>query len=176
MRVLHLLAIARALHVTFQSTTRRIRALPFSCDRPPRGPSIVLTMHARVAFEVIEKLFSQNGVLHGEALPVSGQRLPQPSKKSARASPDRMLIRPMEKDGLTRRAPLTFFEEFGNRRAVAKISGVKKNRSRARQRFRLRRGLPSGDPCRRNRPRRCNLNRYEGAEGWARNAGNARTT
>ena len=97
--VLHLLAIARAAHVPlsiddFEAIRPRV---PVLCDLKPSGKYVITDLHASGGIPQVMKILLANGVLHGEALTVSGQTdCRNPQKYSARAEPRSGCDPPME--------------------------------------------------------------------------------
>jgi len=73
--VLHLLAIARAANVTltiddFETIRRRV---PVLCDLKPSGRYVATELHAAGGIPQVMKMLLEHGLLHGDALTISGQ-------------------------------------------------------------------------------------------------------
>jgi dihydroxy-acid dehydratase len=73
--VLHLLAIARAANVPltiddFETVRRRV---PVLCDLKPSGRYVTTELHAAGGIPQIMKMLLEHGLLHGDALTISGQ-------------------------------------------------------------------------------------------------------
>src|ERR1700758_4610344 len=80
--VLHLLAIARAAHVPlslddFEAIRPRV---PVLCDLKPSGKYVITDLHASGGIPQVMKILLANGILHGEALTVSGQTIAETLK------------------------------------------------------------------------------------------------
>ncbi len=75
--VLHLLAMARAVHVPlaiadFQTISDRV---PYLCDLRPSGKYVQEDLHAVGGTPAVLKLLLENGLLHGDCLTVTGNTL-----------------------------------------------------------------------------------------------------
>jgi dihydroxy-acid dehydratase len=129
--VLHLLAIARAAHVPlsiddFEAIRPRV---PVLCDLKPSGKYVITDLHASGGIPQVMKILLANGVLHGEALTVSGQTIAETLKNiPPEPSPDQDVIRQWSKP-VSPEGHLTILRgNLATEGAVAKISGVKNTR------------------------------------------------
>ena len=73
--VLHLLAIARAARVPlaledFEAIRKRV---PVLCDLKPSGKYVITELHAAGGIPQVMKILLAHGVLHGEAITISGE-------------------------------------------------------------------------------------------------------
>jgi dihydroxy-acid dehydratase len=129
--VLHLLAIARAARVPlsiddFEAIRPRV---PVLCDLKPSGKYVITDLHASGGIPQVMKILLANGVLHGEALTVSGQTIAETLKNiPPEPSPDQDVIRQWSKP-VHPEGHLTILRgNLATEGAVAKISGVKNTR------------------------------------------------
>ncbi|MFY9732249.1 MAG: dihydroxy-acid dehydratase [Candidatus Acidiferrales bacterium] len=129
--VLHLLAMARAAHVPlsiddFEAIRPRV---PVLCDLKPSGKYVITDLHASGGIPQVMKILLANGVLHGEALTVSGQTIAETLKNiPPEPSPDQDVIRQWSKP-LYPEGHLTILRgNLATEGAVAKISGVRNTR------------------------------------------------
>ena len=160
--VLHLLAIARAAHVPlsiddFEAIRPRV---PVLCDLKPSGKYVITDLHASGGIPQVMKILLANGVLHGEALTVSGQTIAETLKNiPPEPSPDQDVIRQWSKPVYPEGHLTILRGNLATEGCRGKNFGRKKHQDNGPgTRFRFRRGLPSGDPCEENRARRCNRN------------------
>jgi dihydroxy-acid dehydratase len=77
--VLHLLAIARAARVPlsledFQTIGRRV---PVLCDLKPSGKYVTTELHAAGGIPQVMKILLSHGVLHGDAITITGKTITQ---------------------------------------------------------------------------------------------------
>jgi dihydroxy-acid dehydratase len=126
--ILHLLAIARAAQVPlsledFEAIRPRV---PVLCDLKPSGKYVITDLHAAGGIPQVMKILLANGVLHGEALTVSGRTIAETLENIPREPrPNQDVIHPWNKpvypDG-----HLTILRgNLATEGAVAKISGAK---------------------------------------------------
>jgi dihydroxy-acid dehydratase len=126
--ILHLLAIARAAQVPlsledFEAIRPRV---PVLCDLKPSGKYVITDLHAAGGIPQVMKILPANGVLHGEALTVSGRTIAETLENIPREPrPNQDVIHPWNKpvypDG-----HLTILRgNLATEGAVAKISGAK---------------------------------------------------
>ena len=129
--VLHLLAIARAAHVPlsiddFEAIRPRV---PVLCDLKPSGKYVITDLHASGGIPQVMKILLANGVLHGEALTVSGQTIAETLKNiPPEPSPDQDVIRQWSKPVYPEGHLTILRGNLATEGAVAKISGVKNTR------------------------------------------------
>ena len=129
--VLHLLAIARAAHVPlsiddFEAIRPRV---PVLCDLKPSGKYVITDLHASGGIPQVMKILLANGVLHGEALTVSGQTVAETLKNiPPEPSPDQDVIRQWSKPVYPEGHLTILRGNLATEGAVAKISGVKNTR------------------------------------------------
>jgi dihydroxy-acid dehydratase len=129
--VLHLLAIARAAHVPlsiddFEAIRPRV---PVLCDLKPSGKYVITDLHASGGIPQVMKILLANGVLHGEALTVSGQTIAETLKDiPPEPSPDQDVIRQWSKPVYPEGHLTILRGNLATEGAVAKISGVRNTR------------------------------------------------
>jgi dihydroxy-acid dehydratase len=127
--VLHLLAIAHSAGVPltmddFEAMRKRV---PVFCDLKPSGRYVTTEFHRAGGVPQVMRILLDHGVLHGDALTVTGQTIAEvlaavPSKPPAGQD----VIRAWE-DPLYRQGHLAILRgNLATEGAVAKISGVKK--------------------------------------------------
>ena len=126
--VLHLLAIARAAHVPlsiddFEAIRPRV---PVLCDLKPSGKYVTTDLHASGGIPQVMKILLANGILHGEALTVSGQTIAETLKNiPPKPSPDQDVIRQWSKPVYPEGHLTILRGNLATEGAVAKISGVR---------------------------------------------------
>ena len=126
--VLHLLAIAHAAGVPLTlDDFETIRArVPVLCDLKPSGHFVATDLHQAGGIPQVMKILLANGVLHGEALTITGQTISQ-SLASIPSEPrqDQEVIRPWKR-ALYPQGHLAILRgNLATEGAVAKITGVK---------------------------------------------------
>ena len=126
--VLHLLAIANTIGVNltiddFETIRQRV---PVICDLKPSGKYVATDLHQAGGIPLVMKMLLKQGLLHGDALTVSGQTVAEvladiPETPSADQDIIRAWDNPMYKQG-----HLAILKgNLATEGAVAKISGVK---------------------------------------------------
>ncbi len=129
--VLHLLAIARAAHVPLTiDDFEVIRArVPVLCDLKPSGAYVTTELHAAGGIPQIMKILLSHGVLHGDAMTISGKTI----EEILRAVPseprnNQQVIRPWDKP-VYPQGHLTILKgNLATEGAVAKSTGIKSHR------------------------------------------------
>jgi dihydroxy-acid dehydratase len=129
--VLHLLAIAHAAKVPlvlddFEAIRARV---PVLCDLKPSGRFVATDLHRAGGVPQVMKILLQNGVLHGDALTVTGRTLAE-TLRGVPAEPraDQEVIRPWSRP-LYRQGHLAVLRgNLAPEGSVAKITGVKSPR------------------------------------------------
>lgn len=126
--VLHLLAIARTIGVSlsiddFETIRHRV---PVICDLKPSGRYVTTNLHQAGGIPQVMKMLLANGLLHGDALTISGQTIAEvlrdvPENPPANQDVIRTWDNPLYKQG-----HLAILKgNLATEGAVAKISGVK---------------------------------------------------
>ena len=126
--VLHLLAISNAIGVELDlDDFETIRArVPVLCDLKPSGRYVATDLHKVGGIPQVMKMLLDHGLLHGDALTISGQTIAEvladvPSAPAADQDVIRQWDNPMYKQG-----HLAILKgNLASEGAVAKISGVK---------------------------------------------------
>ena len=126
--VLHLLAIARAAGVAlalddFETIRRKV---PVLCDLKPSGRFVTTDLHAAGGVPQVMKLLLAHGVLHADALTVTGETIDE-VLRDVRDEPrgDQEVIRPWSRP-LYPQGHLTILRgNLATEGAVAKITGIK---------------------------------------------------
>jgi dihydroxy-acid dehydratase len=129
--VLHLLAIARAADVPLAlDDFEAIRArVPVLCDLKPSGRFVATDLHQAGGVPQVMKILLEHGVLHGDALTITGQTLEESLRAiPAEPRPDQEVIRSWERP-LYRQGHLAVLRgNLAPEGSVAKITGVKSPR------------------------------------------------
>ncbi len=126
--VLHLLAIARTMGVElslddFETIRKKV---PVICDLKPSGKYVTTNLHQAGGIPQVMKMLLVNGLLHGDALTISGQTVAEvlqdiPESPSTDQDVIRQWDNPLYKEG-----HLAILKgNLASEGAVAKISGVK---------------------------------------------------
>ena len=126
--VLHLLAIARAAGVPLElDDFDSIRArVPVLCDLKPSGRFVATDLHRAGGVPQVMKILLEHGVLHGDALTISGQTIAEllrdvPSEPRA----DQEVIRPWSRPLYPQGHLAILRGNLATEGAVAKITGIK---------------------------------------------------
>jgi dihydroxy-acid dehydratase len=126
--VLHLLAIARAAGVTldlddFETVRARV---PVLCDLKPSGRYVATDLHQAGGVPQVMKLLLERGVLHGDALTISGETVAETlSALPAKPRGDQDVIRPWDRPLYPQGHLAILRGNLAAEGAVAKITGVK---------------------------------------------------
>ncbi|MDB9420061.1 dihydroxy-acid dehydratase [Microcystis aeruginosa CS-563/04] len=126
--VLHLLAISRTMGVElsiddFETIRQRV---PVICDLKPSGRYVTVDLHKAGGIPQVMKILLVNGLLHGDALTISGQTIAEiladiPDQPPSGQDVIRPFSNPVYKEG-----HLAILKgNLATEGAVAKISGVK---------------------------------------------------
>ena len=125
--VLHLLAIAHAAKVPltiddFETIRPRV---PVLCDLKPSGRFVATDLHRAGGIPCVMKMLLQHGVLHGDALTITGATVAELLKDVPSAPPaGQEVIRPW-RDPLYREGHLTILKgNLAEEGDVAKITGI----------------------------------------------------
>jgi dihydroxy-acid dehydratase len=126
--VLHLLAIARAAQVPltiddFETIRPRV---PVLCDLKPSGKYVITDLHAAGGIPQVMKILLAHGVLHGDALTISGQTITDTLKdipSEPRKGQD--VIHPWATPVYSEGHLTILRGNLATEGAVAKISGIK---------------------------------------------------
>jgi dihydroxy-acid dehydratase len=126
--VLHLLAIAQAAQVPLAiDDFETIRGkIPVLCDLKPSGHYVTVNFHQAGGVPQVMKMLLVNGVLHGDALTISGQTVAEtlvnvPDKPN----PDQDVIRPWDNPLYPQGHLVILKGNLAAEGGVAKITGVK---------------------------------------------------
>jgi dihydroxy-acid dehydratase len=129
--VLHLLAIARAAEVPLAlDDFEAIRArVPVLCDLKPSGRFVATDLHRAGGVPQVMKMLLEHGVLHGDALTITGQTVEETlGAVTAEPRADQEVIRPWSRP-LYRQGHLAILRgNLAPEGSVAKITGVKSPR------------------------------------------------
>jgi dihydroxy-acid dehydratase len=123
--VLHLLAIARAANVPlsledFEAIRPRV---PVLCDLKPSGKYVATDLHAAGGIPQVMKMLLVHGVLHGDALTISGQTVEEAlAAIPAEPRKDQDVIRPWNKPVAPQGHLVILRGNLASEGAVAKIS------------------------------------------------------
>jgi dihydroxy-acid dehydratase len=127
--VLHLLAIAHAIGVELSlDDFETIRAnVPVLCDLKPSGRYVATDLHQAGGIPQVMKLLLVNGLLHGDALTISGQTLAEILAEVPDApSPEQDVIRPFSQPIYAQGHLGILKGNLASEGAVAKLTGIKK--------------------------------------------------
>jgi dihydroxy-acid dehydratase len=126
--VLHLLAIAHAAEVKLSLDDFEVirKRVPVLCDLKPSGRYVATDLHKAGGIPSVMKILLANGVLHGDALTITGETIEQVLAnvpETLAASQD--VIRPWD-DPVYAEGHLAILRgNLASEGAVAKVSGVK---------------------------------------------------
>jgi dihydroxy-acid dehydratase len=127
--VLHMLAIAHTIGVPlsiddFEEIRQKV---PVLCDLKPSGKYVTTNLHQAGGIPQIMKMLLVNGLLHGDALTISGQTIAELLADVPNTPPaNQDVIRPWN-NPLYKRGHLAILKgNLATEGSVAKISGVKK--------------------------------------------------
>jgi dihydroxy-acid dehydratase len=126
--VLHLLAIARAAAVTLSlDDFEAIRArVPVLCDLKPSGRFVATDLHQAGGIPQVMKILLAHGVLHGDALTITGETVAQALRDvSPEPRTDQDVIRPWGRPLYPQGHLAILRGNLAAEGAVAKITGVK---------------------------------------------------
>jgi dihydroxy-acid dehydratase len=126
--VLHLLAIAKTIGVPLSiDDFETIRAkVPVICDLKPSGKYVATDLHQAGGIPQVMKILLEHGVLHGDALTISGQTVAEVlAEIPATPRADQDVIRPWEKPMYAQGHLAILKGNLATEGSVAKISGVK---------------------------------------------------
>lgn len=129
--VLHLLAAAHAAGVSltiddFETIRQRV---PVLCDLRPSGRYLTVHFHAAGGVPQVMKILLANGLLHGDALTITGQTIEDVLRDIPDTpSPDQEVIHPFDKP-LYKQGHLVILKgNLSPEGSVAKITGIKSPR------------------------------------------------
>jgi len=129
--VLHLLAIAHAAKVELSlDDFERIRKrIPLFCDLKPSGKYVATDLHKVGGIPQVMKMLLNRGLLHGDALTITGETISQVLANVPDEPPkDQQVIRQWD-DALYPEGHLAILRgNLATEGAVAKVSGVKNRR------------------------------------------------
>ncbi|HMR64986.1 MAG TPA: dihydroxy-acid dehydratase, partial [Anaerolineae bacterium] len=126
--VLHLLAIAHAAEVPltiddFEAIRERT---PVLCDLKPSGRYVAVNFHAAGGVPQVMKILLANGVLHGDALTITGQTIAEVlADIPAEPRTDQDVIRPFNEPLYEQGHIVVLRGNLAEEGGVAKITGVK---------------------------------------------------
>ena len=126
--VLHLLAIARTIGVElslddFEAIRQRV---PVLCDLKPSGRYVTTQLHQAGGIPQVMKILLERGLLHGDALTISGQTIAEVlADVPAEPRADQDVIRPWGQPLYERGHLAVLKGNLAIEGAVAKISGIK---------------------------------------------------
>ncbi|MCC7352723.1 MAG: dihydroxy-acid dehydratase [Anaerolineae bacterium] len=126
--VLHFPAIARAAQVPFSiDDFETIRArVPVLCDLKPSGRYVATDLHRAGGIPQVMKILLTHGVLHGDALTITGQTVAEVLKDvPEEPRSDQDVIRPWHKPLYPQGHLVILKGNLATEGAVAKIAGVK---------------------------------------------------
>ena len=167
--VLHLLAIARAAGIPLElDDFEGVRArVPVLCDLKPSGRFVATDLHRAGGIPQVMKILLEHGVLHGDALTISGQTVAEVLRDvSSEPRADQEVIRPWSRPLYSQGHLAILRGNLATEGAVAKITGIKTHSMTGSARV-----FDSEESCLeailgdRIRPRDVIVIRYEGPKG-----------
>ena len=129
--VLHLLAIAHAANVKlslddFETMRRRV---PVICDLKPSGKYVATDLHRAGGVPQVMKILLKHGLLHGEALTITGETVREVLADIPDSAPTNQdVIRPWSEPVYPEGHLAILRGNLASEGAVAKVSGVKNRR------------------------------------------------
>jgi dihydroxy-acid dehydratase len=126
--VLHLLAIAKTIGVPLSiDDFEAIRVkVPVICDLKPSGKYVATDLHQAGGIPQVMKMLLEHGLLHGDALTISGQTVKEVlAEIPATPRVDQDVIRPWERPMYAQGHLAVLKGNLATEGSVAKISGVK---------------------------------------------------
>lgn len=129
--VLHLLAIAHAAEVPlslddFEAIRKRV---PVLCDLKPSGRYVTVDFHRAGGVPQVMKILLNHGVLHGDAMTITGQTVAEVLANVPDEPPaDQDVIRPWDNPIYPEGHLVVLRGNLAPEGAIAKITGVKKRR------------------------------------------------
>ncbi|NEQ29875.1 MAG: dihydroxy-acid dehydratase [Leptolyngbya sp. SIO4C5] len=127
--VLHLLALAHTIGVDLTlDDFEAIRAkVPVFCDLKPSGRYVATDLHKAGGIPQVMKMLLNQGLLHGDALTVSGQTVAEVlAEVPDQPRPDQDVIRPFEQPIYAQGHLGILRGNLATEGAVAKLTGIKK--------------------------------------------------
>ena len=127
--VLHLLAIAHTIGVEltiddFEAIRNRV---PVFCDLKPSGRYVATDLHKAGGIPLVMKMLLNQGLLHGDALTVSGQTIAETlADVPDTPSPDQDVIRPFDQPMYAQGHLGILKGNLATEGSVAKLTGIKK--------------------------------------------------
>ena len=127
--VLHLLAIAHTIGVEltlddFEVIRNRV---PVFCDLKPSGRYVATALHKAGGIPLVMKMLLNQGLLHGDALSVTGQTIADVlADVPDRPSPDQDVIRPFDQPSYAQGHLCILKGNLATEGSVAKLTGIKK--------------------------------------------------
>lgn len=129
--VLHLLAIAHSAGVPltlddFESMRLRV---PVLCDLKPSGKYVATDLHKAGGIPQVMKILLTNGVLHGDAITISGETVEEVLKDVSNFAPENQDVIRSWHEPLYSKGHLAILRgNLASEGAVAKISGIKNSK------------------------------------------------
>ncbi|MEO0396739.1 MAG: dihydroxy-acid dehydratase [Cyanobacteria bacterium P01_A01_bin.137] len=127
--VLHLLAIAHTMGVElsiddFEAIRNRV---PVFCDLKPSGRYVATDLHKAGGIPLVMKMLLNQGLLHGDALSVTGQTIAETlADVPDTPSPDQDVIRPFDQPMYAQGHLGILKGNLATEGSVAKLTGIKK--------------------------------------------------
>ncbi len=126
--VLHLLAIANAIGVelTLDDFETIRQKVPVLCDLKPSGQYLTVDFHQAGGVPQVMKMLLEQGLLHGDALTITGKTIAEQLADIPSTPPDnQVVIRPWDNPVYQQGHLAILKGNLAEEGAVAKISGVK---------------------------------------------------
>ncbi len=126
--VLHLLAIAHSARVelTLDDFAEMKKRVPVFCDLKPSGRYVATDLHKAGGIPQVMKMLLANGLLHGDALTITGETIEEVLKEIPETpSPNQDVIRPFDNPLYDEGHLAILRGNLAEEGAVAKTSGIK---------------------------------------------------
>jgi dihydroxy-acid dehydratase len=125
--VLHLIALAHELDIelTIDDFERISRATPLFADLKPGGRFVATDLYAAGGVPVILKRLADAGILHGDAITVSGRTIAEEAQ-AAREAPGQEVVRPLDNPLKTEGGLAIMRGNLAPEGAVVKLAGTER--------------------------------------------------
>src|SRR5262249_22299020 len=125
--VLHLIALAHELGIelTMDDFERISRATPLFADLKPGGRFVATDLYAAGGVPVILKRLADAGILHREALTVTGRQIGEEAAAAAEA-PGQEVVRPLENPLKSEGGLAIMYGNLAPEGAVVKLAGTER--------------------------------------------------
>ncbi|MEO3714255.1 dihydroxy-acid dehydratase [Roseateles flavus] len=125
--VLHYLAIAHAAEVdwTIDDFERMRKKVPVLCNLKPSGQYLAIDLHRAGGIPAVMKELLKHGMIHGDAMTITGKTVAENLAEVPELSPDQDVIRPVSQPLYAEGHLAILKGNLSPEGAVAKITGLK---------------------------------------------------